>query len=197
MSGQNETDKNLRWRESEKKLLKSCRIFDLYQVDRSSPEGKQGHFYLLDAPDWVTVIPFWGGLTGLKERNGDFMMVEQYRHGSDSVSIEFPAGTVEAGEEPAHCAERELMEETGCRAQQMIFLGSVSPNPAFMNNRVHLYLACGLSMEGVQHLDEHEEIELHRVSVEDVYKKMGTGVYNNGVMMIALSFLHRYLEELD
>jgi ADP-ribose pyrophosphatase len=182
----------MKWKERKRKLIAPCRIFDLYQVQRRSPEGKEGSFYLLDAPDWVTVIPFTGSREELQEGKGSFLMVEQYRHGSDSVTMEFPAGTVEPGEDPGICALRELEEETGCRAGQLIELGSVNPNPAFMNNSVTFYLALELGKPGQQNLDEHEEIALHYHPFAEVLEKMGSGTWNNGVMMIALAFLQRF-----
>lgn len=182
----------MKWKETGRELIAPCRIFDLCRVHRRSPEGKEGSFYLLDAPDWVTVIPFTGSPEELREGKGSFLLVEQYRHGSDSVTLEFPAGTVEEGEDPRLCALRELQEETGRSAGELIHLGSVNPNPAFMNNSVSFYLALELGTPGQQNLDEHEEIALHYHPFDEVLEKMGSGCWNNGVMMIALAFLQRY-----
>lgn len=186
---------DLTWEETGRELVAPCRIFDLYRVERRAPDGRRGSFYLLDAPEWATVIPFFGTEEELAAGTGDFLMVEQYRHGLHGVTIEFPAGTVDAGEEPADCARRELLEETGRRARQLVRLGSVCPNPAFMNNRVHFYLALGLEEAGDQSLDEHEEIVLHRQPVGEVLANMGGGRYDNGVMMMAVAYLQRWRAE--
>ncbi len=195
MEGKERRGGDLAWQEQHRELVAPCRIFDLYRVERLAPDGRKGNFYMLDAPDWATVIPFFGNEEELAVGEGDFLMVEQYRHGIHQVTIEFPAGTVDPGEDPADCARRELEEETGRRASGFLHLGSVCPNPAFMNNRVHFYLATGLAEAGAQNLDEHEEIALHRQPVREVMDRMGSGSYNNGVMMMALGYLDRWLRE--
>jgi ADP-ribose pyrophosphatase len=188
---------SLAWSESARELIAPCRIFDLFRVERTAPDGRKGSFFLLDAPDWVTVIPFPGPLKELQRGLGEFLMVEQYRHGSGKVTIEFPAGTVDPGEDPGQAALRELKEETGRTPESFIPLGSVCPNPAFMNNRVHFYLATGLGSAEEQSLDEHEEINIHPIRTTEVLEKMGSGSYDNGVMMIALAYLDRYLKSLS
>ena len=123
-------------------------------------------------------------------------MVRQYRHGSDSVTIEFPAGTVDHGEEPKAAALRELLEETGCRPlKDIVELGSVSPNPAFMNNRVWFFFVEGVENISGQSLDTNEQLDMMAIPVEEVIRSMGTGVYDNGIMLIAQAFFLRYAEQ--
>ena len=120
-------------------------------------------------------------------------MVEQYRHGSDEITLEFPAGMIESDELPSNAAMRELLEETGYMAGEIIEIGAVSPNPAFMNNISYTFLACDLELNGAQNLDMHEYIHFHLIPVTEVLKKMGTGRYSNGVMMMALAYYHRFI----
>jgi 8-oxo-dGTP pyrophosphatase MutT (NUDIX family) len=181
--------KRLLWTENSRKLLNNCRIFDLYQVEKSSPEGSTGSFYLLDSPDWITVIPLITDSRG----NNCFLMVEQYRHGSGEITLEFPAGMIDSEELPEDAAVRELLEETGYRAGQVLEIGAVSPNPAFMNNISHTFLARDLELNGAQNLDMHEYIHFHLIPVTEVLKKMGTGRYSNGVMMMALAYYNRFI----
>ena len=185
------TDKEkLLWTEKSRNIVHDCRIFNLYQVDKISPDGNPGSFYLLDSPDWITVIPLITDKTGIE----CFLMVEQYRHGSDKVTLEFPAGMIDPGELPEDAAVRELLEETGYMPGEITEIGSVSPNPAFMNNISYTFLARGLELTGKQNLDEHEYIHFHLIPVSEVLKKMGTGRYSNGVMMMALAYYHRWKE---
>lgn len=180
--------KKLIWKDLDRKKLNSCRIFDLYEVSRLSPVGRERHFFILDAPDWVTVIPV------LTDEHGDecFLMVEQFRHGSSSITLEFPAGIVDEGESPENAALRELIEETGYRAGNLINLGSVSPNPAFMDNLTHTFAAFNLELVAKQNLDDDEFIHIHKIPVKEIQKKMGTEHYSNGVMMMALAFYNRW-----
>lgn len=180
----------LEWTEISRKILNKCRIFDLYQVEKISPHGDQGNFFLLDAPDWVTVIPL------LKDNKGIdcFLMVEQYRHGSNEITLEFPAGMVDDGEMPLKAAKRELLEETGYSSGKIIEIGAVSPNPAFMNNLTYTFIADDLDSIAEQALDNDEFIHFHLIPCKDVIDKMGTGRYSNGIMMIALAFYIKWKE---
>lgn len=179
----------LSWKTLDRKNVYSGPIFNIHTVRRESSDGRSGDFVEIDAPQWATVIPWFRDA----ERIPCFLMVRQYRHGSDSVTIEFPAGTVDKGEAPYAAALRELREETGCvPAGAVVELGSVSPNPAFMNNRVWFYFIEGIVEEGGQELDAHEQLDILRIPVSDVIESMGTDLYDNGIMMIAQAFFLRY-----
>ncbi len=188
MKNDKENKKKLLWKDLERRKLQSCRIFDLYEVKRLSPVGRERGFYLLHAPDWITVIPV------LKNEAGEecFLMVEQFRHGSSNLTMEFPAGIVDHGESPETAALRELTEETGYSAGKIVSLGAVSPNPAFMDNRTHTFAAFDLELSGEQNLDDDEFIHFHILPAAVVQAEMGTGRYSNGVMMTALAFYNRW-----
>lgn len=180
-------DHHLVWKTLERKWLEDYHIFNIYQVRREAADGKIGTFYEVDAPHWVTIIPhFTDPVMG-----ECFLMVRQYRHGTDSVTLEFPAGMVNEGENPEIGARRELLEETGYIPGKLMKIGEVSPNPAFMNNLVTTYLAEDLQLVKGQELDELEMIDIIPVPVKKVIASMGEGEYNNGIMMISLTFYLR------
>ncbi len=169
--------KKLEWSvKGEKELLKTP-VFTVNETDSLSPDGKEGHYVVMDAPDWVIVIP---------ELNGKFLMVKQWRHGNNSLSIEFPGGVINRGEKPEIAANREMEEETGYKAGKLTYLGCANPNPALMKNRVHFFAAEELQGSGRQHLDEDEYIEYLQVPVEEVYEKIGSEEYPHALMMSAL-----------
>lgn len=181
--------RRLAWRTVRRERVYSSPIFDVSRVRRESTDGRAGDFIEIDAPKWATVVPWFRDERGIP----CFLMVRQYRHGSDSVTIEFPAGTVDEQEDPHDAALRELKEETGCiPMRDLVQLGSVSPNPAFMNNRVWFFFAEGLRKIGEQELDIHEQLDVLEVPVTEVLDAMGTGAYDNGIMMIAQAFFLRY-----
>ncbi|MBR1722149.1 MAG: NUDIX hydrolase, partial [Treponema sp.] len=93
----------LEWKvQGERELLKTF-VFTVKETTSISPDGKEGHYVVMDAPDWVIVIP---------EICGKFLMVKQWRHGNNSLSIEFPGGVINRGEKPEKAAAREMEEET-------------------------------------------------------------------------------------
>lgn len=169
--------KKLDWiKKSEKQILKTA-VFTVNETDSVSPDGKEGHYVVMDAPDWVIVIP---------ELNGKFLMVRQWRHGNNSVSTEFPGGVIDKGEVPEDAAKRELEEETGYKAGKLTYLGCANPNPALMKNRVHFFAAEELQGTGKQNLDADEYIEYLQLPINEVYEKIGSEEYPHALMMSAL-----------
>ena len=173
---------HLLWSEQSRRKLGSYNIFDLFVCERRAADGRSGSFYLLTAPDWVNVVPVIRGADGRTR----FVMVRQYRHGADMVTTEFPAGLVSPGEKPEEAAARELAEETGRTAGRMTALGKIRPNPAFMNNWCHVFLAEDLSEPGDKKLDEMEILDVRVVSEEELQSNVGTGEYVNSLVMAAL-----------
>lgn len=136
-----------------------------YKVKRETvelPDGKViDDFYYSVRPEVVLVFPV--------TENGEVVMVEQYKHGARQILLEFPGGIfTNAAEPPEHAAARELVEETGCTAKEMISLGTAWDDPAKQNNRLHLFLAKGVSSTTEQVLDETEFIQIHRFPLEQV-----------------------------
>ena len=169
--------KNLEWKkEGEKKLLETV-VFTVNETTSISPNGETGHYVIMDAPDWVIVIP---------EIDGNFLMVKQWRHGNNTLSIEFPGGVINKGEKPEDAAKREMEEETGYKAGTLTYLGCANPNPALMKNRVHFFAAEDLQVLGKQNLDEDEFVEYMMIPCDEVYRKIGSEEYPHALMMSAL-----------
>ncbi len=182
-------NENLKWRTDSRKKAYECAIFSVNAVERTAHDGRHGTFVEIESPDWIVAMPWI-----MKDGVPCFVMEEQYRHGSDSITREFPAGLVEKGEEAIAAAERELMEETGMKGH-FAELGNVCPNSAFMSNRQSFFLVTDIEKVGSQSLDANEEIDVVIVPVEEVIRDMGKGAYDNGIMMMAIGFFLRYAEE--
>lgn len=168
---------DLSWTQKKKKELLQTRVLTVTEIESESPDHKTGNFVVLDAPDWCVVIP---------EIENDFLMVKQWRHGENHLSIEFPGGVIEKGEEPEKAAARELLEETGYKAGKMISLGKANPNPAIMSNHIHFFAAKDLAPTGEQHLDDDEYVNYMRIPKSEVCKNFGNAEYPHALMMSAL-----------
>jgi 8-oxo-dGTP pyrophosphatase MutT (NUDIX family) len=173
---------NLIWREESSKIVFDCRIFSIRESRCASPANDPGNFMVIDAADWAIIIPEIKGPRGSR-----FVMVRQWRHGAQSLSLEFPGGVFEPGENPGEAAARELQEETGYRPLKIEKIGEFSPNPAIMSNRVHFFLADELENTGKQSLDQDEYLEIVLADAAEVRSGMGRPPYIHALMGAALS----------
>ena len=149
-------DDSLLWRRERSEQVADCRVFKVRRDHSADPrEGRVHDFYVIEAPDWINVIPL--------TKTGEVVLIEQYRHGAEAVSLEIPGGMVDPGEEPPETAARELFEETGYEASEVVLLGKTRPNPAIQNNWIHTFLA-----RGVEHRREpaNDSTEWTRVRLE-------------------------------
>ncbi len=154
------------------------RIFNL-RIDRAvSPRtGKAHDFYILESLDWVNVIPL--------TREKEVVLIRQYRHGTREVTLEIPGGIVEEGDSPEEAARRELMEETGYRDSGMVALGLVHPNPAFLNNCCHTFLAEDVRLSGGQDQDEKEDIEVILRPLHEIPRLIQSGEITHSLVVAA------------
>jgi 8-oxo-dGTP pyrophosphatase MutT (NUDIX family) len=175
------------WSLVSSRLKEEFPIFSL-RIDRAvSPRtGKAHDFYVLKSSAWVNVIP----LTPERE----VVLIRQYRHGTRKVTLEIPGGIVEPQDTPEGAARRELREETGYEAMGMVSLGSVDPNPAFIETRCHSFLATDVRLTGGQAQDDKEDIQVLRRPMDEIPRLIRSGEITHSLVLAA--FYRFYMEYL-
>jgi len=125
------------------------------------PDGiVKDDYYVLEYPNWVNAV----ALT----EEGKIIMVRQYRHGADIVSLEIPGGVIDGDEAPEFAIKRELLEETGYSFKTCKLVAELYPNPATSNNVTFTYVLTGGIKTHEQHLDEHEVLNVEEYSLAEV-----------------------------
>jgi 8-oxo-dGTP pyrophosphatase MutT (NUDIX family) len=177
------------WLKLSSKILGDYRVFQLRQDRSLSPRtGKEHDFYVLDTGDWINVVPL--------TREGKIVLIRQYRHGTEEVTLEIPGGMVDAADSsPRDSAERELLEETGYSADTFLHIGTVTPNPAILNNRCHTYLAINARPVGPPQLDGSEDIEFELIDQDTIPQLVESGQITHALVIAAFYFFEQYKDD--
>lgn len=170
-----------KWPTIKTEKILDAKVFSYFKTERESPlSKKKGLFDVLHCPDWVNVM----ALTA----NNECLLVKQYRHGQDDITTEIPGGVIDSHEsDPLEAAKRELLEETGYASDSWERLGSVSPNPAFINNYCHIYLALNAQKTSEQNLDPFEEIEIFTRPLDDIPELIRNGTIQHSLVVSAFN----------
>lgn len=143
------------------------------------PSGvEMDDYYVLEYPDWVTVIAI--------TEEGKYVMERQYRHGIKKTCYELCGGTVEKGEEIIETARRELKEETGYEGGNWQFFSITAPNPAAMTNLCYTFVAKGVVKTTDQSLEKTEDIDVCELDEKELLEIMGSGQITQGDMLSPL-----------
>lgn len=173
------------WQGLEDDEVADCHIFTVRKVKRRSPaSGKESAFFYIDSNDWVNVV----ALTESQE----IVLIRQYRHGADEITLEIPGGILDKGESAVDAARRELREETGYEPAECIEIGRVRPNPAIMNNWAYTVLATGMPAPGQASFDEHEEIDVELWPVDRIDELLRSGAITHALVIDALMWYKLY-----
>jgi ADP-ribose pyrophosphatase len=136
-----------------------------------------------------------GGVVLAVFENNDILLVKQYRYPIGGEVIELPAGKLDSKEDPQQCAERELREETGYLAKQWTKLTTIMTTPGFCNERLHIYMAQGLSLSPQgQSLEEGEQtIKLLRLPLVEAVAMVERGEIVDGKSIAGIFLGERLL----
>jgi len=173
------------WPRIRSQSVQSFRVFSIRTDTTVSPRtGIEHDFYVIETQDWVNIIP----LTA----DHRVVMIRQYRHGSREVTLEIPGGLVDPGETQEGAAARELLEETGYQAEEVVEIGVSNPNPAIFNNRCYTFMARNVTKVRDPAPDQTEDIEVVLFPLIDIPELIRKGKVDHAIVISAFYwyFLH-------
>lgn len=147
------------------------------------PDGRTAHREYIRHPGAVMVVPLLG--------DGRLVMERQYRYPMGRVMLEFPAGKLDAGEDPRACGQRELLEETGYSAGEWAHAGVLHNAIAYSDEGIHIFFARGLK-RGEQKLDDGEFLELVTHTPQELDTLAARGELTDAKTLIGLLWLQRW-----
>ena len=175
------------WKTISTKKLGDFRIFTIRSDAKISPRtGKEHDFFVLDSVNWVNVI----AITPANE----LVMVEQFRHGTNTVELEIPGGIMDATDDsPKATGIRELREETGYEGENARLIGKVFPNPAIMSNTCFTVLVENCQLRHNVKFDSGEDLITRLVPLSEVPGLVASGKVAHSLVVTALYHfeLHR------
>lgn len=168
------------WQKVGSRPLGDYRIFRVHADRAVSPRtGGEHEFFVIDCADWVNVVAV--------TPDRQLVMVEQYRHGTNTVELEIAGGMMDPGDaSPVAAGVRELREETGYEGDHARVIGSVSPNPAIMSNTCSTVLVENCRLQHPVAFDHGEDIATKLVPVADVPRLIATGKIRHALVVVAL-----------
>ena len=121
------------------------------------------------------------------------VLIRQYRVGIDAVTLEIPGGMVDAADgSPAESARRELLEETGYAADEMVQIGRVTSNPAFINNYTHTFLALNARPVAETSFDSAEYIEFELADIDEIPALIASGKITHALVIAGFYHYENY-----
>jgi len=151
--------------------------FDVQELYVSLPDGRKRSYDLVDHRGSVTIIPI--------DKKGNIWFVEQFRMGSENYLIELPAGVIDGDESPKTCAAREVREEIGMAAGELVYIESIYLVPGYSNELNHIYLAKDLKPDPLQQ-DDDEFLLIKKYSNEELSKLIREGNLQDSKSLAAL-----------
>jgi ADP-ribose pyrophosphatase len=163
-----------------KNLFKG-RVLTLNLETITLPNGTPVELELIRHPGAAAVVPMKDDRT--------VILIRQYRHAAGGFIYEIPAGKLDPGEDPRHCAARELEEEIGFRAATFDLLASILTAPGFADEVIHIFKGTGLT-PGQQKLDRDEVLEVMEVPLEKAIAMIQDGTIRDGKTIVGLQAVY-------
>ena len=163
------------------------RIVDLRLEEVTLPNQVTMTIEMIRHPGAAAVVPL--------HDDGDVTLIHQFRHAAGGFIWEIPAGRLDDGEQPVACAGRELREEVGLAAGELIHLGSILTAPGFCDERIHLFLARQLTAVP-QRLEHDEVLTVSRMPLSRALEMIGSGEIEDAKTIAGLHHAAVHVERL-
>jgi ADP-ribose pyrophosphatase len=160
------------------------RVIHVVVADVRLPNGAMGRRELVRHPGAVAIVAL--------DAQEHVLLVRQFRFAAGRVLSEIPAGTLNPGEDPLLCAERELQEETGHAPGRLQPLGGIFVAPGYTTEFIHLFLATDLRESRLE-MDDDEFISLDRVPLTEALAMIDRGEIIDGKSIAGLLRVARTL----
>jgi ADP-ribose pyrophosphatase len=160
------------------------RAFNVRRDHLLTPSGDTVKYDIIEHVGSVSLVPV--------DENGQMYFVRQYRHAAGKDLLELPAGTLEPGEPPEEAARREIREEIGMAAQNLLEIGSFYLAPGYSTELMHVFLATGLTYDPLDP-DADEYLSVEKLPVAEALQLAESGQMQDAKSLAALLLVKKYL----
>lgn len=144
-------------------------------------------YYSIKPQDYVTVLA--------QTKDGEIVILKQYRPAIEDYTLEFPSGHVEDGETPLQAIMREFKEETNCETEKVTLLGELMPDTGRLENRLWAFYAKNIVVNGFPSPDENDGIVVELVSPEKLSEMINNGTFCHALdlSVLTLAIIKKYI----
>jgi ADP-ribose diphosphatase len=167
---------------SEREVFKTD-IFSVKEIELELRNKKKARYSIIEKKDSSLIVPI--------TEDGQLILIKEYFAAIGSYEIGLPKGRVDSGN-PLDAANRELQEETGYKAKELVKLGTLTVTPGTTRHKTHVYLARKLIESKLPH-DEDEEIEVIKIPFKDFEGLIENNKLNEARFIAALYMARKYL----
>lgn len=170
------------WEKTSSEIILKKKIFNITDHECFHKGLNKNHtFTIINSPNWVNIAAI--------TEDGNIILIRQHRLGNDELTLEIPAGLIEAGEDPQKAAIRELEEETGYKAGNIVLMNKLYSNPAIMDNLIFFYYAENCFKISDQNLDPSEDIQIELFPLSKLDELLNSGQITHQIIYNALLML--------